>query len=325
VPERQRSGRRRSAARGGFHPLRSLRTWGLRHAQAALSSLGRLARAPAPSLLTIAVIGIALALPAALHLLVRNAAHLGQGWEGATQVSLFLERNVTDDAARTLARALARRSDVASARAISREQALAQFRRQSGFSQALDVLNENPLPAVIVIHPASTSAAAVEHLVRQLRPIPEIDRVQMDRQWLRRYFAIVHLVERGVTVLSVLLGIAVIIVVGNTIRLDIQNRRQEIEVQKLIGATDAFIRRPFLYTGLWYGALGGIAACALLGIGLLALRGPASQLAVLYHSQSLMPGLDPGTAGSVIAGGALLAWGGSFLAVGRHLRRIEPA
>ncbi|HYW93637.1 MAG TPA: permease-like cell division protein FtsX [Gammaproteobacteria bacterium] len=325
MPDRQRLGHRRRVARGGFHPVRSLRIWGLRHAQAALASLGRLARAPAPSLLTIAVIGIALALPAALHLLVRNAAHFGQGWEGATQVSLFLERNVTDDAARTLAKALAHRSDVASAHAISRKQALAEFRRHSGFSQALEVLKRNPLPAVIVIRPTSDSAAAVEHLVKQLQAIPEIDRVQMDRQWLQRYFAIVHLVQRGVTMLSVLLGIAVVIVVGNTIRLDIQSRHQEIEVQKLIGATDAFIRRPFLYSGLWYGALGGIAACALLGIGLLALHGPASHLAVLYHAQSLMPGLDATTAGSVIAGGAVLAWGGSFLAVGRHLRRIEPA
>lgn len=324
MPDRPGRHRRRGGT-ANRSPRRWLRVWLLRHAQAALGSLGRLARAPAPSLLTVMVIGIALALPAGLHLVVRNAAHLGHDWQGATQISLFLERNVTDDAARTLAKALGRSPDVASTHTISREQALAEFRRESGFSQALEALKGNPLPAVIVLQPARPSTAAVDKLVRRLRAIPEIQHIQLDRQWLQRYYAIVHLVQRTVTVLSVLLGIAVLIVVGNTIRLDIQGRREEIEVEKLIGATNAFIRRPFLYTGLWYGVLGGIAACVLLAIALLALHGPAARLTVLYQSRVSVLGLDAATAGELIAGGAVLAWAGAFFAVGRHLRSVEPS
>jgi cell division transport system permease protein len=298
-----------------------------RHAEVLLSSLGRLWRNPLATLMTVAVIGIALALPTGLHLMLDNARAVSGGWEGSAQISLFLRRELAPAASAELAAQLAARPDVEQATLIPRDAALEEFRRLSGFGSAVDALERNPLPDVIVVQPAATHAdpRAVEALVAEFAAQPYIDRAQLDMQWVKRLHALLEIVRRGVLVIAALLGLAVLLIVGNTIRLDIQNRRREIEVSKLIGATDAFIRRPFLYSGAWYGLFGGLVAWLLVSFALWATAGPVARLADLYQSQFRLAAADATTVGMLLAGGVLLGLLGSWLAVGRHLRAIEPS
>jgi cell division transport system permease protein len=297
--------------------------WRDAHAASARDAAARIARTPLAVALTVLVIGIALALPAGLHLVVTNLRAVAGTWESAARISVFLE---DDAAARKLADKLAHHDAVARTQLISRAEALEEFKAQSGFGEALDMLDENPLPAVVVVTPtaASSTPAAVAALRAELERAAGVELVQLDAQWLERLHAMLELVRRAVVLLAVLFALAVVVVVGNTIRLDIQNRRQEIEVAKLIGATDAWIRRPFLYEGGWYGVLGGLSALALLGVGLWLMHGPVAQLAGLYGSDAGLVGIEPEAALTVLGAGALLGWAGSWLAVARHLGEIEP-
>lgn len=295
------------------------------HARDLLDSLGRLWRAPVASLLTASVIGITLVLPAALHLVFKNLDALSYSWEGAVRASLFLADGLDEAQGRELAERIATRDGVAATDYISRAAALAEFRELSGLGPALDALEENPLPAVIVVHPAGERAAdEITALVESLAAEPGVARAQLDQAWLRRLYAIMDVAGRGATLLAVLLAFAVLFIVGNTIRLDIENRRNEIEVMKLVGAPDSFIRRPFLYSGFWYGLAGGLLAWILLGVCLIALAGPVRELAGLYGSDAALRGL--GTRGSlVLVGlGVALGWLGSAVTVHRRLRAIEP-
>jgi cell division transport system permease protein len=304
-----------------------LRAWLLRHVQTFFYTLGQIWRRPVNATLTAAVIGIALALPAGLHVLLGNAQQVARGWDGATQVSLFLKRNVSETRAQALARELDALPEIGTVRYISRDQALEEFKSLSGFGDVLQVLEDNPLPSVLVLFPKveqAQGAQAMEQLLEQLRARPEVDLAQLDMQWVKRIYAMMDIVRRGVWVLGSLLGLAVLLVVGNTIRLAIQNRRDEIVIIKLIGGTDAFIRRPFLYTGFWYGLFGGLIALGMIQVSLLFLAGPVAGLAGLYGSDFRLHGLDVLTALALFSGGCLLGLLGSWLAVGRHLREIEP-
>ena len=314
----------RTPRRGGLRGR--VESYFLRHLQVFFSSLGQLSRRPASTLMTAAVLGIALALPAGLHVLLKNLEAVTAGWDGATHISLFLQQEVSEDGARALAAGLREGPDVAKVRYISREQALAEFRQLSGFGDALDALQANPLPAVLVVRPAAGVAGpdAVEALVKRLRQRPEVDMAQLDMQWVKRLYALMEIGQRGVWVLGSLLALAVLLVVGNTIRLAIQNRRDEIVVIKMVGGTDAFIRRPFLYTGAWYGLMGGVIAFALVQGALGVLSEPVRHLAGLYHSAFRLEGLGLDTTGTLLLSGTLLGLVGSWLAVGRHLREIEP-
>lgn len=314
-----------SVARRG--PLALLNAWVIRHLQTFFYALGQLSRRPLSTLMTAAVIGIALALPAALNLLLSNAQRVTSGWDGATQISLFLKLDVSDQSAQTLAQQLKALPQIEKVRYISRAQALAEFKNLSGFGDALSVLEDNPLPSVLVVYPKldeHQGASAVQHLLDQLRARPEVDLAQLDMRWVKRIYAMMDIVRRGVWVLASLLALAVLLVVGNTIRLAIQNRRDEIVIIKLIGGTDAFIRRPFLYTGFWYGLFGGIIALLLVNGALMALAGPVANLAGLYNSSFRLSGLGLYEMAALLGGGALLGLAGSWLAVGRHLREIEP-
>lgn len=303
-----------------------LKTYLLRHAQVFFYSLGQLWRSPFAMFMTAAVIGIALALPTGLHLLLKNAEHLSGGWNGVAKISLFLKTSVSDAQAKQLRQQLRLLPQVAEVDFISREQALAEFKRQSGFGDALTALDSNPLPAVLVVTPSlqDNSANAIQQLAQQLKRRPSVEFAQLDRQWLQRLYGIMAIVGRGVFILGAALALAVILVVGNTIRLAIQNRREEIVVVKLIGGTDAFIRRPFLYTGFWYGLFGGIIALILVELALWLIEGPVENLADLYGSQFTLHNLDAGTIFTILLLSILLGLGGSWLAVGRHLREIEP-
>ena len=310
----------------GFKRNRNPVTWLLRHAQMSLSSLGRLTRSPIGTLMTAAVIGIALALPSGLHLLVDNVRELSSSWDGTASVSLFLNEAVSDEQAATVREQIGLRSDVAETRLIPRAQALEEFRHLSGFGEAVELLDHNPLPAVVVVRPGDgiQGAEAVDRLARQLQDYREIDLAQVDLQWVERLGAITRTIERGVLVLAALLAGAVLLIVGNTIRLEIQNRHSEIEIVKLVGGTDAFIRRPFLYEGIWYGLLGAAIGMALVLGSLYLLDGPVRRLAGLYESGFELSLVDPASLLGVVLGGPMLGLAGAWLAVGRHLARIQP-
>lgn len=304
----------------------SFKTYLLRHAQVFFYSLGQLWRTPFSMFMTTAVIGIALALPTGLHVLLKNAQLLSGGWDGAAKLSLYLKTTVSDEQARQLRNRVSKLPEVAEVNYISREQALAEFKRQSGFGDALAALEDNPLPAVLVITPRlqNSDADAIQTLADKLKQDKAVEFTQLDRQWVQRLYAIMDIVGRGVLILGAALGLAVVLVVGNTIRLAIQNRREEIVVVKLIGGTDAFIRRPFLYTGFWYGLIGGLIALLLVYLALWIINGPVENLAGMYASTFALHKLDAGTIFTLLLMSILLGLGGSWLAVGRHLREIEP-
>ena len=296
-----------------------------RHLQNALAALGELSRQPVATVLTVAVIGIALALPASLQVLVQSGQRFAGSWQDIRDFSVYLKPGTGLDVARDLAQTLQKRPGVADIKVIPADDALAEFREDPAFGDVLKVMKSNPLPHTLVVRPtAEASPEQLAGIKTELSARPEVDLVQLDTQWLSRLAAILDVVRRTVWIAAVLLIGAVIVIVGNTIRLDIQSRRQEIEVSKLLGATDAFVRRPFLYTGFWYGILGGLVALMVLGAGLLLLSGPLERLLHLYGTEFAGFGLTPGSAGLVIGGGLLAGWAGAWAAVARHLSAIQP-
>ncbi len=304
-----------------------MKTYLLRHLQVLFYSLGQLARAPFASLVAVAMIGISLALPAGLYVLLENVQRVSGAWDDAAQLSVFLKRDIGERTAQALAQKIRARPEIASVQYISREAALAEFKRLSGFGAALNALDSNPLPAVLAIRPATAhgDAATLDRLGKDLQAMREVELVQLDLDWIKRLNAIIELARRGVWLLAAVLALALTLIVGNTIRLAVLGHRTEIEIIKLVGGTDAFIRRPFLYSGLLQGLGGAFCAWALLALVLALLAAPVHDLAALYGSRFELRGLD-GQAGLVLLGlGALLGWLGSRLAVGRHLRAIEPS
>jgi cell division transport system permease protein len=296
------------------------------HGRACSATLSAQARAPLAFLLTAAVIGITLALPAGLYLVIDNVTRLSTGWQGAGRLSLFLKQDAAGKSAERLADRLRRQPAIARVELITPDQALEEFKRHSGFGDALNALERNPLPAVLVVHPSgSQSPGDVARLARELGRYSEIEQVIVDLDWVRRLHAWLQLAEHGVWLLAGFLGLAVLLIVGNTVRLAVLNRRDEIVVVKLIGGTDAYIRRPFLYTGTLQGLAGGLLAWLLLALSLWLLSGPILELSQLYHSDFSVTGLDLMGGLLLMGTGALLGWLGSRLAVGRHLRSIEPA
>ncbi len=299
--------------------------WLTRHASTAVGSLGRLVRQPAASLMTILVIAITLALPASLHLVIKNAEVISGGWEGALDFSLYLKPGTSLKQAQALANIIGKRADIESVRLITADDALREFKAASGFGDALDHLTSNPLPHTLLVRPSSRSTDGSISLLREeLGNLPETDVVQIDTEWVQRFHAILDILQRAGVMAAALLGIAVIVIIGNTIRLDIQNRREEIEVTKLIGASNAFIRRPFLYSGLWYGLGGGLLALALVSYGLSALEVPVGRLAGLYGNSYQLISLSLKESASIPAIGMFLGLAGSWTAATRHMRRIEP-
>ncbi|GAB4393235.1 MAG: permease-like cell division protein FtsX [Gammaproteobacteria bacterium] len=304
----------------------SLRHYGLCHLQAAIASLGRLYRAPLASFMTVAVIAITLALPAGLYVLLSNVQAISANWDNSSSISLFLKVGTGEHDAQNLLRRLELRRDVLRAKYISPEQGLKEFKQQSGFSDAVAQLPDNPLPPVIEIYPTPQidSTHALENMLQSLQRLPHVDMAQLDVQWVKRLYSIVNIAQRAVYALAILLALGVLLVIGNTIRLATQNYKREIEVIKLVGATDAFICRPFLYTGVFYGLFGGIFAWWLVDIFLWWLSGPVQHLVGLYHSHYQLQGLGFSSIMNLLLLSMLLGWLGSKLAVMRHIREIEP-
>ncbi len=302
------------------HPGR----WLQRHLQTALGALGRIWRRPLANGMSLLVIAIALALPAGLHLVVKNLHRLGGHWQGGTGATLFLQRDLPAKEIQALLERLRHTPGVGQVRHLTPEQALADFRAHSDLDDALDLLDENPLPHVVLIE-ASGQAADLARLLDQVRRWPGIDRASADLAWVERFNALVGLIQRAAWLLAGFFGLAVLLVIGNTIRLEIQSRREEIAVIKLVGGSDAFVRRPFLYEGFWYGLLGGLGALLLVTGALWLLTPAVTRLARLYGGGFELAGLDAVTAAAVVAGGALLGILGAALAVGQTIRAIEPA
>jgi cell division transport system permease protein len=301
--------------------------WLTRHVQTFIGSLGRLSQHSLATLMTTLVIGIALALPACLHLLVTNAQRAVGGWNRAVSVSIYLKQPTSTEEARRLAERIRQRRDIAEVDLVTAEEALKAFRNESGFGEAIDALNENPLPHSLVLRPGENyaSPAHLASLAADLQKLPSVDVVQLDTAWVERLNAILDGLRRGILLAASLLAVGILVIVGNTIRLDIQSRRDEIEVTKLVGGSDAFVRRPFLYSGVWYGIGGGILAWVVTAIVLAALRDPVAKIAGLYGSGFELSGLGLQAGGILVGTGIVLGWLGSYLAATRHLRQIEPS
>jgi cell division transport system permease protein len=295
----------------------------LRHAQVLLATLGQMTRTPLATLLTLTVIGITLALPSGLYVVLDNLEHVSAGWDRGAQVSLFLKRDVTEAGAQKLSQQVRAMSMVVRVDYISRESALTEFKKLSGFGAALNALDSNPLPAVLVVHlGAENSPAAIQSLMTTLTRLPGVDLAEFDSEWLQRLAALLSLAERAVLILAALLSLAVLLIIGNTIRLAVVNRQTEIEIIQLVGGTPGFVRRPFLYAGLLQGLLGGLLAWLLVEASLLLLNGPTRELARLYGSSFALTGLGADQGLTLTLAGGLLGWLGSRLAVGWQLRQI---
>lgn len=304
----------------------NLHNYFLRHMQVMLYSLGQLWRTPAATVMTILVIGIALAMPAGLYVLLKNVEAVSSQWDDASQISLFLQHATPDSRGQQLAEQLLTWPDINAVSYQSSKQSLEEFRKLSGLDELLDTLPKNPLPPVIIIQPMASQheAEALSSLLERLQNMQEVELAQLDMEWLQRLRTINETGERGISILAILLSLSVLLVIGNTIRLAILNRQTEIRVIKLVGGTNAFVRRPFLYTGFWYGLLGGAIAWLTLLITLLTINGPVNRLASLYDSQFALQWLSGEMFIALPLFGTLLGVLGAWLAVGRHLDNIEP-
>ena len=277
-------------------------------------------------MLSVSVIGVSLALPAGFYSLLENAQRITSRLDAASHISLFLSPDTGEQGARGLAHRLEARADIGGVELISPENALAEYRENSGFRAALDALDHNPLPYVLVVRPRAEAVTAAHNveLLAMLQSLPEVESGQFDWQWAQRLHQIIEVFQRAVMIVAALFAGAVVLVVGNTIRMAVYQRRHEIEIQKLFGATDAFITRPFLYSGMLHGIAGSLLAWLMLEVSMLLLQDPVSRLADLYGSRFFPVTLGAGEVLGLVLIGAGLGLVGSWLSVRRHLRAIDP-
>ena len=299
----------------------SLGAWFDHHLYSLVASFGRFFRRPWSTLLTIGVMAVALALPLGLWLVLGNAARFSGQVQQSREISVFLRAGIDAAQAGALAERLRARDDVAQVTLHTPDDGLAQL-REAGLGDAIDALGDagNPLPSLLVVAPAGDESL----LAASLESLPEADLVQHDALWRQRLDGWLRFGRRVALVLATLLGLGALLVVGNTVRLDIQARREEIAVLQHLGASDGFIRRPFLYLGAWYGLAAGIVAIGLLTLAALALRAPLAELAASYGSHFSLSGFAPAHAVAVVGGSTLLGWLGAGIVAGHYLRQTRP-
>jgi cell division transport system permease protein len=304
----------------------NIRAYFARHAQTLVGSLGRVVHHPFATLMTMGVVAVALALPLFLNLLLMNVRTATGNWNDAFDLSVYMDKKAGAGRTAALGKQLRQRDDVASVRVVTADQALAEFRSASGFGKALDALTDNPLPDTLIVTPTldKSTPSGTDTLKAAIGAMPDVQTVQLDTEWVKRLHEMLDILRRVVLLTGALLGAGVVLIVGNTIRLDILNRRAEIEVMKLVGATDGFARRPFLYSGIWYGLGGGLIALLLVGLAAAVLKAPVANLAKLYGSQFQLQGLGFKVGVLVLGLAVALAWLGSWLAATRHIRGIDP-
>ncbi|MGA2654445.1 MAG: permease-like cell division protein FtsX [Gammaproteobacteria bacterium] len=303
---------------------RQVNNYFIQHLQALVASLGAMWRAPFASAMTLLVIAIALALPAGLYLFVHNLQTITADWQSGAQLSIFVKDDVTDERARIISQEIEKYPGVGKVDFLTRDAAFAEFKSLSGFSEMLDTLPENPLPAVIIVHPTFTDPVLLQKLEKTLKAVPEVALVQLDMEWAQRLSALLIVGEKFVWILMSFLCMAVVLIIGNTIRLAIFNRQDEIAIIKLVGGTNAFIRRPFLYTGILYGLLGSLLAIIMIYGAVWVLHQPVETLANAYQSDYQILGLNIGRGVDLLFLGTLLGWLGAAIFVHYHLKRIEP-
>lgn len=307
-------------ANAAARPQSGVGTWLDHHLYSFVSSLGRVFRRPWATALTIGVMAVALALPLGLWLVLDNVSRLSGNVQQSREIGVFLAPGTSPERMQALAAEVAAREDVAEATLRTPEQGLQDLRDRGGLGEAIEGLEENPLPGLLVVIPAGDGAL----LAGALRELPEADLVQDDAEWRQRLEDWLRFAARVAWVLAALLGLGALLVVGNTVRLDIQSRREEIGVLQLLGATDGFIRRPFLYLGAWYGLAAGALALALLAAAGLALRAPLAELAASYGSGFALQGFGVPRALAILAGAGLLGWLGASVVTGHYLRQTRP-
>lgn len=305
-------------------PRARVAAWRDQHLHDFFSSLGRLAARPWATALTVLMLGFALALPLLFYLAFDNARALSGGLREAREVTAFLKPALEAKTASTLADELKARADVAAVLIKTPEQGLGEFRQLSGFGDALDVLQDNPLPYVLVVTPRRLDDADEPALVADLKNDARVDLVQYDAAWRHRLSDILGFGQRAVVVTAVLLALAALLVIGNIVRMDVRGRAEEIAVMQLIGASGGFVRRPFLYSGFWYGLLGGVLALVIAAIAGFAIAGPLDRLLASYDHAIALHGVGAVTALAVIGASSLLGWAGAFFATARHMAAGHP-
>lgn len=299
-----------------------MRAWLIHNLHSLRTAFDRLTGTPLASLFTILVIGIALSLPTGLYLALVNFQKVSGVVNTDTEITLFLKIDTSPDQARTLAHTLQKRPDIRAVRFIDREDGLRQL-QESGLGDIAAGLPGNPLPHTLLVTPREQGTAEVEGLATELAKLPQVDRVNLNAEWAQRLSALMGLGRDVVVMLAVLLGLALAAITGNTIRLQIYAQRDEIEVARLIGATDRFIRRSFLYFGAIQGLSGGIAAWLLISMATLLMQDSVSRLAASYGSSFLITGLSWQESGILLATSTLLGLLGAYLAVGHTLRSLH--
>ena len=294
------------------------------HLRQAVSSLGELWRSPVWTLVTIAVLGVSMTLPATLHVLVKNLQQVSSNYDQSFEISLFLKNDVTETDIATLVTLLQGDRDVGKVRLIDKTAAMAEFKQESGFGEAITFLDQNPLPDVLLVTPSQSKPAAAEALMNKLQQERFVELAKLDISWLERLAAIMSLVQQVVYTIAALLLCGALLVIGNTIRLLIMDKKAEIEVMKLVGATDSFIQRPFLYTGIWLGVFGGFLAFLVIELMLFWLRGAIANVTQLYQSGFSLNVLTLQEFGILMLIAIALGLVGSYLAVRSHIKAIEP-
>ncbi len=300
--------------------------WSLHHLQSILFSLGKLYKSPAATLMTIAVIAITLSLPSSFYLFLKNVKSLSGDVRSSTQITLYLDLQASEKEALSLKKDLSSFDNISNIEFLSKKQALAAFKNSSGLADSISQLDTNPLPHSLIIQPsAEADTLAIKTLLSKLDALKLVKTAKMDTEWINRLFSILTIIERAIIIITLLFGFAVLLIVGNTIRLDIQNRAKEITVIKLVGATDAYIRRPFLYGGIWYGLLGGLLSWIIVLFSSLLLSGPIQDLSLSYQTNIELITFTFSEFILLIASSTTLGLIGSWIAVTKHLNEIEPS
>jgi cell division transport system permease protein len=302
------------------------RAYWAHHRVSFFSSCARLLSTPVQTLMTSLVVAIALALPATLYIALNNVQELGDSWDANPKISAYLNPRAKENAIEDFIVTLKKLNEVSDVEYLSAEQALIDFQARSGFGETLTELEENPRPPTLIITPVASVSDpdTLKLLGERLLKEALIDDVSLDMEWVRRLREIMILGKKIVVALAAILGLGVLLAIGNTIRLAIENRKEEIVVTKLVGGTDGFVRRPFMYSGAWYGFFGGVLACIIVALGYLSINQSVQRLADLYQSGFQLHALGLEGNAILLASATLLGLFGSWLAVSRHLSQIQP-
>jgi len=296
------------------------------HQKTYKATFKQLLEQPLASFFTCAVIGIAFVLPALLTILLNNIQSVQHNWDGSAQITLFLKKGVPTLDGNLLSETIAKKPSITSSIFVDNDTALEEFKARFELQDAVDYLDENPLPHVILVQPDKSlkSIEHIEQIKNSLLKFPEVEGALLDVMWVQRLNSITELLQRAAWVIALMLGAAVILILGNTIRLFIENRKEEIAVVKLVGGTNAFVRRPFLYMGVFFGFGGSVIAWVLINVTLYMLNGPIQDLARSYQSTFNLSGFSFESTLLLIILGMALGWFGAWLSLRKHLDDIEP-